>query len=258
MNNPLLFRQENRIAILTLNRPDRHNAFNDLMIDQFIQILTQLENTPAINLLILMANGKNFSAGADIEWMKKVKDFTEAENLADAKRLAKLLQMLSRFSKPTIALANGKTLGGGVGLLACCDIVLAEENAHFCFSETKIGLIPATIAPYIIQAIGARHAKYYFLTAEFFNAQRAKNIGLVQTIVEQGSLFTAGMKTALSLLKNGPSALVETKKLIACIHSFNEELTGSLSQWLAKIRVSEEAQEGLSAFLEKRSPTWNR
>jgi methylglutaconyl-CoA hydratase len=209
-----------------------------------------------VQIIVLKANGRNFSAGADLDWMKRMVHFSEQENLVDALELANLLKVLHQSPKVTIALAHGNVIGGGIGLLACCDLVISDANSRFCFSEAKLGLIPATIAPYIIQAMGSRAAKYYFLTAKPFSAIDAKNSGLVHEIAEPEQLLTAGMRLAASLLKNGPEAIKLIKQLVADVNPIDGALINRTAALIAEVRVSPEAQEGLGAFLEKREPSW--
>lgn len=249
----------NGIGMVTLNRPDRHNAFNEAVITQLTNILIQLQHDATIRVILLCAKGKNFSAGADLEWMKSMMHYSQEENIADVMKLVKLLRILSSATKPTIALAKGITMGGGVGLLACCDIVIAAADAQFCFSEAKLGLIPATIAPYIIHAIGPRAAQYLFLTAKKFDAHTALNLGLIHEIISPAqTLDEEGMITAKRLLENGPEALTLIKQQIAQISPGNDDQAAKeTAQLLATVRASAEAQEGLSAFLEKRSPRWH-
>lgn len=249
---------ENGITIITFNRPERHNAFDDVFIKRFTEELYACNDDDTIKIILIKANGKNFSAGADIEWMKRMLQFTEEENFNDALQLANLLKELKNTPKITIALAKGTIMGGGVGLLACCDMVIADDQTRFCFSEAKLGLVPATIAPYVIQAIGSRAAKYYFLTAKSFNSLEAKEIGLVQEIVKHDQLVASGIELANSLLKNGPHALPIIKQLVSKIMPYNESLIIETAELIASVRCSSEAQEGLSAFLEKRETSWVR
>lgn len=245
------------IGVITLNRPEKHNAFNEHIIEQLTEALLKLDRDSQVKIILLNANGKNFSAGADLEWMKRMLDYTEQENFTDAMQLVKLLKTLYHVTKPTIALAKGITLGGGVGLLCCCDIVIAEENARFSFSEAKLGLVPATISPYVIRAIGQRAARYYFLTAKTFTADEAKAIGLVQEVIPHEDMLSAGMTFAATLLKNGPQALTIIKKLVSDFDVPDDALLKESATLIAKVRTSEEAQEGISAFFEKRDPTWS-
>lgn len=246
------------VASLTLNRPEVHNAFDDVMIEQIIDALQQLAENPAVRLLLLKANGKNFSAGADLNWMRSMAAKDYQQNLDDAGRLAELMRSLDRFPKPTIALVQGAAFGGALGLVACCDIALAEPKASFCLSEVKIGLIPAVISPYVMRAIGERASRRYFLTAERFFAEEALRLGLVHQLVPEGGLAEAAEKLCQQLLQNSPAAVTAAKQLIADVDQqpINAALIAHTSEAIARIRVSAEGQEGLTAFLTKRSPAW--
>lgn len=246
----------NKICTITLNNPKIHNAFNEKMIIRLTNILESINQNERIRIVILRANGKHFSAGADLHWMQKMIHFSEAENKTDALRLSKLLEILNKLEKPIIAIAQGYTLGGGLGLLACCDIVVAEQDAKFSFSEAKLGLIPATIAPYIIRMIGYSAARYYFLTANFFSATLGKQIGLVHHVCEKEKLLENALSIAGTLLKNGPSALKQIKILMNRIANIDKNLIEETANLLAEIRISDECQEGIKAFLDKRQPNW--
>ncbi len=252
--------EDNAVGIrtITLNRPELHNAFDDQFIAQLQQTVDDTARADAIRVVILAANGKSFSAGADMNWMRRMVSYTQEENTADAQRLATLMTTLNGLSKPTIALVNGAAYGGGVGLVACCDIVLATEQASFCFSEVKIGLIPAVISPYVIAAMGAKSARRYFLTGERFSAADAKAYHLVDEIVASADLSTRAYAIAKQLLANGPDALAAAKALIARVADapHNNELANYTAACIARLRASAEGQEGLSAFLEKRQPKW--
>ena len=251
--------RENRLAILTLNRPDKRNAMNGDMIKEISAALYALANDKEISVLMINGNGEHFCAGADINWMKTVGTFTPEENLRDAEVLANLLYQLYEFPKPTIALAHGAVLGGGMGIVSTCDIVLAAKNASFGFPEVKMGIAPSTISPYVIAAIGERAAHYYFLTGMRFGAEEAHRIGLIHQWTEDDALTQSGHTLAQTLLQNAPNALTAIKQLIRRVS--NEKITPALSkvtaQHLADIRKAGEAQEGLKAFLEKRAPQWN-
>jgi methylglutaconyl-CoA hydratase len=257
MKSILVEHPSNGIAQVILNRPHKHNALDDNLIKLLITELTALEHDKNVKIIVLTANGKNFSAGADLAWMKRMISSSEEENFADAIQWVTLLKTLFNITKPILALPQGITLGGGVGLLACCDIVIAEKDARFCFAEAKIGLVPATIAPYVIQAIGPRAARYYFLTAKIFGTAEAQRIGLVHEMASAQDLLTTGMALALSLLKNGPNALREIKRLVLRCNLLDETFLKETAALIARVRVSKEGQEGLSAFLEKREPRWN-
>jgi len=255
----LLVSITNGIATLTLNRPEVHNAFDDILIKNLTEILQQLNNNVDVRVVILTANGKSFSAGADINWMRRMVSYSEQENLQDALKLAGLMRTLYNLNKPTLGLIQGAAYGGGVGLVACCDIAIASKQAGFCLSEVKLGLIPAVIGPYVLAAIGERAARRYFLTAEYFDAHEAQRIGLIQLITDdENTLKTTGRRMAENLLDKGPQAMCAAKKFIAEIvhQSIDEKLIKFSAETIAKLRIGTEGQEGLSAFLEKRTPQW--
>lgn len=249
---------ERGVATLTMNRPDVHNAFNDAMIGELIAALAQVDQHPRARVLVLNAAGKSFSAGADLNWMRSMAAKDRAENLADAGQLSLLMQRLDELSKPTIAVVQGAAFGGAVGLAACCDIVIAAPRASFCLSEVKIGLIPAVISPYVIRAMGNRQARRYMLTAERFSAETAQVCGLVHEVNED--LDSALAQFIDPLLDNGPAALKACKQLIADVSALPvaENARQLTIERIADIRVSAEGQEGLSAFLEKRSANWKQ
>ncbi|WP_191601965.1 enoyl-CoA hydratase/isomerase family protein [Marinomonas algicola] len=247
------------VAELTLNRPEKHNAFDDSIIQLLIEKLKAAENNESTRVLVLKSNGKHFSAGADLNWMKRMAQNSHADNVQDAANLAKLMQTLNDFQHPTIALIQGATYGGAVGLAACCDIVLAQDNARFCLSEVKIGLTPATISPYVIRAIGERQARRFFLTAEVISAPEALQIGLVHQLLSSYEALTNAADAMIKqLTQNSPKAVTAAKKLIADVShkDLSSELIQHTVNGIADIRVSNEGQEGLSAFLNKRRPTW--
>ncbi|WP_259411909.1 enoyl-CoA hydratase-related protein [Coxiella burnetii] len=241
---------ENSVCTLTLNRPDKHNAFNEQVIFELKCALQQADKEENNRVIIIKAEGSNFCAGADLNWMKRMAEFTREENEADALAFADLLQLLSRLSKPTIALIQGRVMGGGVGLVACCDIAIAVKDAQFCFSEVKLGLVPATIAPYIIRSIGYSSARRYFLTAEVFNAVAAEKIGLIhQVINEKTELLSTGHHFAELIIKNGPHALSIAKQLLNDLCPITENIVSQTADLLANIRTSPEAREGFQKFL---------
>jgi methylglutaconyl-CoA hydratase len=246
------------VATLTLNRPEVHNAFDDAMIAQLIAALDSLAADPQVRLILLNANGKNFSAGADLNWMRSMAQKDYEQNLADAGELATLMYKLDKFPKPTIAVVKGAAFGGALGLVACCDIAIAEENASFCLSEVRIGLIPAVISPYVMRAIGERESRRYFLTAERFVASEAKQLGLVHEVATDSELNTVAARFIDTLLQNSPQAMSAAKTLIHNIYNrkISNNVIAYTEQAIAEIRVSEEGQEGLTAFLSKRKPAW--
>lgn len=245
------------VVTLTLNRAELHNAFDDLLIAELIKTLKLYEQNSKTRLLVLRSTGKSFSAGADLNWMKRVAQYSFAENKQDAEQLAELMSCLYHFPSPTIAVVQGAAFGGGVGLVSCCDIAIASDKASFCLSEVKLGLVPAVISPYVIAAIGARQAQRYFLTAERFDAQTAFHLGLVQQLTSADSLEQAADSLITTLLQNSPQALKACKKLIQDVDgAINSQLRDMTTTLIAELRASPEGKEGLSAFLEKRPAGW--
>tara|TARA_R110002126_G_scaffold38317_7_gene114428 strand:+ start:562 stop:1479 length:918 start_codon:yes stop_codon:yes gene_type:complete len=246
------------VANLVLNRPEVHNAFDNLMIAELIQVLDNLARNDQVKVLLLSANGKNFSAGADLNWMRSMAEKDYEQNLDDANELATLMHKLDKFSKPTIAMVQGAAFGGAVGLVACCDMAIASDTASFCLSEVKIGLIPAVISPYVMRALGERQSRRYFLTAERFTADTAKALGLLHEVVSASELPQQADALAEQLLQNSPAAMSAAKALIHNIYNrkISNNVVAHTTQAIAEIRVSDEGQEGLSAFLEKRRPNW--
>jgi methylglutaconyl-CoA hydratase len=250
----------NHIATLTLNRPEIHNAFDDVMIAELISALQTIEHDKDIRLMILRGNGKSFSAGADLNWMQKMIHFNYDENLQDAKKLAQLMNILYHLHKPTIAVVHGSAFGGGVGLISCCDIIIAADKANFCLSETRLGIIPAVISPYVLNAIGERAARRYYLTAERFDAHEAYRLGLAHIVCSSDELEKQVENIASQLLQNSPAALVAAKQLIAATTRGNIDnaMMDDTAHRIAVMRTSLEGQEGLRAFLEKRAPKWQK
>jgi methylglutaconyl-CoA hydratase len=246
-------------ATLTMNRPELHNAFNESLVANLTASLRQLEADPEVRLVILAANGKSFSAGADLNDMRRMSDNTREQNLADAKGIAELMRTLNSLGKPTIALVQGAAYGGGVGLTSCCDIAIATQRATFCVSEVKLGLIPAVISPYVLAAIGSRAARRYFLTAEIITASEAYRLGLVHEVVaDEEALASATERITTQLLKNGPGAMTAAKHLITMVSGklADEALIADTAALMADRRATPECREGLTAFLEKRPAAW--
>ena len=258
MSEFILVAKQNNIATITLNRPDKRNAMNEQMIKEILHTLVRLREEEDARVLILQGQGEHFCAGADIQWMQQMAAKPHGKNEIDALMLSDLMYQLYSFPKPTIVLAHGATMGGGLGLLAACDIAIASENASFGFSEVKIGITPSIISPYIITAIGERMAHYYFLMGERFNALEAKRIGLLHHVVDDDALKQTGKSIADTLLQNGPHALTAVKHLIRYVKKepISPDLAQKTAEHLANIRMTKEAQEGLQAFLEKRQPRW--
>lgn len=255
----LLEKSSNGVAELIINRPEVHNAFDDAVIEQLIEYLEATNQDPEVRVLVLRSRGKNFSAGADLAWMKRMAQNSHEENMVDAGRLARLMQLLNEHSKPTIALVQGAAYGGAVGLAACCDIVIAAESSAFCLSEVKIGLIPAVISPYVVRAIGERQSRRYFVTAELFSARTAQEFGLVHEVVESvDQLDEACDRFIATLRKNSPQAMKAAKDLIYAVSQkeITKEVIDDTARRIADIRVSDEGQEGLGSFLQKRKPNW--
>jgi methylglutaconyl-CoA hydratase len=248
----------NAVAIVILDRPDVHNAFDETLIAELTAALAALDADENVRAVVLAGAGRSFCAGADLNWMKRMAGFSRAQNLADAQALAAMLRTLAGLSKPTIARVHGAAMGGGVGLVACCDIAIAAQEATFALSEAKLGLIPATISPYVIDAIGARHARRYFLTAERFEAAEAYRIGLVHDIVLQSELDNRINEILGSLMAAGPQAQRECKALIRNIayRPIDAQAIAATARHIADVRASPEAREGVAAFLEKRAPAW--
>lgn len=252
----IIERNSHDVVTLKLNRPNKHNAFDDALITELSNTLESLEDED-IRLLILTGEGKSFSAGADLNWMKRMKDYSEEENYQDSKALMYMLERLINFPSPTLAVVNGSAFGGGVGLVACCDIAISSNKALFSFSEAKLGLIPAVISPYIIKAIGLRQSKKLFLTAELFDAQAALDLGLLHETCDADDLDAVTQKYVNMILGNGPNALREVKEIIQLNEKTCEvDIHDLMVERIASIRVGEEAQEGLDAFLNKRKATW--
>jgi methylglutaconyl-CoA hydratase len=248
----------NAIGIIGLNRPDVHNAFDEVLIRELTAALEALGADDAVRAVILAGNGPSFCAGADLNWMKKMAAYSHAENVADAEGLARMLQTLHTLEKPTIARVHGAAYGGGVGLIACCDIAIGAVESTFALSEAKLGLIPATISPYVIEAIGARQAGRYFLTAERFEAAEAFRIGLLHDIVPIAQLDDRVNETLGPLLLVGPHAQRECKALIRAVahRPLDAKVIADTVQRIARVRASPEGKEGVAAFLGKRPAAW--
>lgn len=248
------------VLTLTLNRPDVHNAFDDRLIASLAEALQEAEQDPDVRLVVLTGAGTSFSSGADLNWMRAMAAYSEDDNYEDALRLAELMALLNSMAKPTVARVNGHAFGGGVGLVACCDIAISAENARFALSEVRLGLVPAVISPYVVAALGERQARRYFLTGEAFGAESACRLGLVHEAVPGEQLDDAVGAVVEALLAGGPIALKACKELVANIShhgvTASQTLRKRTAELIAQLRVSDEGQEGLAAFLEKRRPGW--
>lgn len=247
------------VAILTMNRADRHNAFDETLIAELTSGLQELGANPAVRVVVLSAVGRSFSAGADLNWMRRAANYGPEENLDDARKLAALMRTLDTLPKPTVARVHGAAYGGGVGLIAACDVALATFDAQFAFSEVKLGLIPAVISPYVIAKIGERYARRYFLTAERFAAAEAYRIGLVHEIVpDEATLDSAVGEIVDLLLKNSPQAMASAKQLLRAVSGapIDALLIEDTTRRITDARASRDAKEGIAAFLDKRPAPW--
>jgi len=246
------------IATITLNRPEIHNAFDDVMIGELTHALLDLDADPHVRVVILAANGPSFSAGANLNWMKRMAGYSEAQNVKDALGLAGLMHVLYTLSKPTIARVQGPAFAGGLGLVACCDIAIATREATFCLTEVRLGMIPAVITPYVIAAIGERQARRYSLTAEKFDAAEAFRLGLIHDLVEEHELGSTLNTLVTQLFLGGPHALAQCKDWIATVAAspIDDRLVAESARRIAALRASSEGRDGVAAFLEKRDAGW--
>lgn len=261
MTYPLFVQEIDKrgVARITLTREEVHNAFNEVLIAELTAALDGIGQDERVRAVVLAAQGRSFSAGADLNWMKAMAGYSRSENVDDARRLARLMRTLNGLTKPTLALVQGAAYGGGVGLIACCDIVLAVEEARFCLSEVKLGLIPAVISPYVVAKIGESAARRYFLTAEPFSAWEAERLGLVHEVVDRRALEVRGRQVIDALLDGGPGAQRAAKDLIFAVSRrglSDDSLIEDTANRIAELRASEEGREGILAFLEKRKPNW--
>ena len=258
MSQPLLNLREGAVARLRMSRPQVHNAFDAELIAELTAALEQVAADDSVRVLVLEAEGASFSAGADLNWMRGMAAACEETNRIDSLALARLMRTLDELPKPTIARVQGAAFGGGVGLVACCDIAIAAEGAKFGLTESKLGLLPAVISPYVIAAIGSRQARRYFATAEIFDAAEALRIGLLHKVVDADALDAAVQAQVSLLLKAGPVATASAKQLVrdVCAHADGNRHDADNAALIARLRVSAEGQEGLSAFLDKRKPHW--
>jgi methylglutaconyl-CoA hydratase len=257
-NTVILELDDRGVATITLNSPEKHNAFDEKIIAKLTSVFEQIDNNDDVKIMVLCSEGKNFSAGADLDWMKRMASYDYDENIRDANALAKMLHTLNFLSIPTIARVQGAAMGGGAGLVCCCDIAIASNKASFAFSEAKLGLIPATIGPYVLQSIGSQAARRYFLTAERFSAERAMSLGMVSKVVDESEMDEKIEELINTIRINSSEAVKAAKQLIIDIDGkpVTKELMQLTSERIADIRASEEGIEGLAAFLEKRNPSW--
>ena len=258
MTQALTLQVDGAVATITLTQPDIRNAFSDEVIAEITAAFRTAGERPDVRAIVLAALGPAFCAGANLNWMRRMADYTREENIQDAGLLAEMLRVIYECPKPTIARVQGDVYAGGVGLVACCDIAVSADTVHYCLSETKIGLIPATISPYVIRAMGARAAHRYFLTAERFNAAEALRIGFVHEVVAHDQLDAKVGEVLKALLGASPNAVQAAKKLVQDVaeREINAELIAKTVEGIADIRSSEEGREGVQAFLAKRKPSW--
>jgi len=247
-----------KLATVTLNRPDVRNAFNEQTINEIASAFDELGRNELVRAIVLAANGPAFCAGADLNWMKKMAGYSHSENQADAMQLAQMLRTIYLCPKPVVAKVQGDCYAGGMGLVAACDIAVAVQEANFCLSEVKLGLIPATISPYVIKAMGENAARRYFLTAERFSAAEAHRIGFVHEVTAADALDAKVAEIVKGLLGNSPNAVKEAKALVREVvdRPVTDELLADTAQRIANIRASEQGREGVQSFLEKRKPNW--
>jgi methylglutaconyl-CoA hydratase len=254
----LTISREGKTATVTLNRPDVRNAFNETTIAEIAQAFRELGADADLRAIVLAANGPAFCAGADLNWMKKMAGYTHAENQADALQLAEMLRTIYLCPKPVVAKVQGDCYAGGMGLVAACDIIVAVDEANFCLSEVKLGLIPATISPYVIKAMGENASRRYFLTAERFSAQEALRIGFAHEVVAADALDFKVKEIVKALVNNSPNAVQQAKVLVREVvgQTVNDALLADTAERIAQIRASEQGREGVASFLEKRKPSW--
>lgn len=255
----LLYEIDNHICLLTLNRVAKSNAFDDVLLSEMQLYLEKAINDPQVRVIVLKAHGKHFSAGADLAWMQRMAKFSETENLQDAMILGQLMYTLHQCPKPTIAMVQGAAFGGGAGLVAACDIALASHSARFCFSEVKLGLIPAVISPYVVKAIGERNAKALFMSAELFDAPKALALNLIQQCIADEELLQFTLDYAKQISNNAPEAVRASKELATYVahKKIDNNLVHYTASLIAQKRISSEGQYGLNAFLKKETPNWN-
>jgi methylglutaconyl-CoA hydratase len=254
----LAIERSGAVATVWMDRPDVFNAFNEQLIAELAAACAELDADASVRVVVLAGRGRHFSAGADLNWMRRAADSTEADNLADSRKFAAMLRTLANLSKPTIARVQGAALGGGTGLAAACDMAIAADDASFATSEVKFGIIPAVISPYVLRAIGPRHALRYFQSAERFNAAEAKAMGLVNEVVALDELDAAVDRLAQALLACGPQAQLAAKQLIAALtgRPIDDAVGEETAIRIARQRATEEAREGFAAFFDKRPPAW--
>lgn len=258
MSDILVTTAGNGVATITMNRGDVHNAFNEDVIAGLTEAFRSVGADPEVRAVLLRGVGKSFSAGADLSWMKRMAGYSHEENLTDAMGLATMLRTLDECPKPTVAVVQGPAFGGGVGLVSACDIAIGVETASFALTEVKLGIIPATISPYVIAAIGERACRRFFLTGERFPAAEAYRLGLLHEVTTVDGLEAAVEKTVRNLLDCGPAAQSAAKELIRAVarRPLSDAVVRDTAERIAHQRASAEGKEGVGAFLDKRNPSW--
>lgn len=251
----LKLEKENSIYTLTLNRPEVRNAFDDLMIAEMTRVFRELHRDRKVRVVIIKGEGESFCAGGDLRWMKSTIDYSEQENRKDANLLYEMFEALLKVPVPVMALVHGHVMGGGLGLIATCDISFAVRGTLMCFSETRLGMAPSVISPFVARKVRISDLNRYFLTAEFFNCQKALDMGLIQGWGSRLEMEERIAKLSKKILNNGPKALRVTKALLSELSSLQDSKKRT-TELIASLRVSREGQEGLKAFLEKRKPQW--
>jgi len=248
------------VATITLSRPERHNAFDDVVIADLTTAFEQANAAPQARWIVLQSTGPSFSAGADLNWMRRMAEYSDEENLRDSLELARLMRVVDSSPKPVIVLVQGAAFGGGVGLVAACDIAIAVDSATFALSEVRLGLVPAVISPYVVAAMGARACRRYFVTAERFSAAEAHRLGLVHEVVPADQLHAARDRILQALAAGGEQAQSVAKELVGAVahRAPDADLGAWTAQRIAQVRASAEGREGVKAFLEKRKPAWRR
>ncbi|MGH9440883.1 MAG: enoyl-CoA hydratase-related protein [Thermoanaerobaculia bacterium] len=254
----LRLERDGPVRRVVLNRPEVRNAFDDEMIRELTNVFASLSEEPGARAVVLSGEGKTFCAGADVNWMRRAAAYSRDENLNDARRMARMLRTIDTCSRPVLGQIRGAAMGGGVGLAAVCDVVVAAEDTVFSLAEVKLGILPAAISPFVLRAIGARQARDFFLTGDRFGAEEARRIGLVHRVVPAGELENAISDKLSSLLTSGPEAVAAAKRLIETVAGRDiDGVFEATSEAIADRRASAEGREGLSAFLEKRKPSWS-
>jgi methylglutaconyl-CoA hydratase len=245
------------VVRVVLNRPDIRNSFNDVMINELRETFAELKEQPGVRVVVLTGEGKAFCAGADLNWMKRVVEYSYEENYDDSYALAQLMREIYDFPLPVVGRINGPAIGGGTGLVAVCDIVVAVERAVFAFSEVKIGLVPACISPYVLKRIGERYGREYFLTGKRLSAEEAEECGLVNRVVPADELDDAVDDYVRNLVNSGPEAVATSKRMVQQVSELTLDEAGPFTaDMIARIRMSDEGQEGMNAFLQRRKPSW--